>query len=417
VAELKWRSDSLASNYRKAYLHALLLLTVAHALRHNPRASYLVRFSFPLAFSAREVQQLRDCFNEAAKLVSESTGVLLEVAAGGLDESSCAKTACGAKFPNQNVLTADLGGGTLDLALWEQPRDSKPGDSTTPTLLACDSVFFGADILTECWKNLEVSVSLVGLKDQILEKGWKDTVTDAINDNTRKIRAEKARKRFDTFFVAVIEYIARFLAGTILRKKPEFHTTTVVLLGSGWRAYEASEEYGGDIEGFRRALESKLTERVKQLTSNKVGQLKIDIGKLKIDTDVRVLTAGMEKAAVVVGLLRGPEEIRPSQIMAPNGLEEWAETSNGIQTTEWWKFAGLNGDDDFLGSCRPKHDPPFPTDIACHLRWLQEEQDTEIRVLANYCENDGKHRKRPVISDVYRYYLRPALENRTEPRR
>jgi hypothetical protein len=405
---LKWRADEYGRLYRKAYLHALLLLTVAHALRHNPRNSYQVRFSFPLAFSKREVEQLRDCFDDAAKLVSESTGVLLEVAAGGLDESLCAKTACGAEFPNQNVLTADLGGGTLDLALWVEPEDA-----IMPRLLACDSVVFGADVLTECWKNLNLSTSLVGLKDRIFQTGWRETVEGALNDQARKRSVETAQRVFDRYFVAVIEYIARFLAGTMLHENWRGdttrlgHTTMVVLLGSGWRGYEACEEYGGDLGRFQQALREKLTARVRELTDKAA----------RIEVSKRVLETGNEKAAVVAGLLKHPANSEPSEIMAPNGLEECAETSNGTQTTEWWKFAGLNGDE-LLKSGRPKHKPEFPDLIADHhLQWLKKEDVDTLGELLGYREGIGKRRHRPVISDIYRYFLRPALENPTKPRR
>jgi hypothetical protein len=411
--DLKWRADEVGRLYRKAYLHALLLLTVAHALRHNPRDSYQVRFSFPLAFSKREVEQLRDCFDDAAKLVSESTGVLLEVAAGGLDESSCAKTACGAEFPNHNVLTADLGGGTLDLALWVEPEDA-----IMPRLLACDSVVFGADVLTDCWINLQLSTSLVGLTDHIFQRGWRETVEGALNNQAHRRGAEKAIKVFDRYFDAVIEYIARFLAGTMLREKNSRgdttmleRTTTVVLLGSGWRGYEACEEYGRDLGRFQQKLREKLTERVTELTGKAAGKA------VRIEVYKRVLETGNEKAAVVVGLLKHPANSEPSAIMAPNGLEECDETSNGIQTTEWWKFAGPNGDE-LLKSGRPKHKPEFPDQIAeDHLQWLKKEDVETLGELLGYREGIGKRRHRPVISDIYRHFLRPVLGNPTKPGR
>jgi hypothetical protein len=407
--DLKWRADEEGRLYRKAYLHALLLLTVAHALRHNPKDSYQVRFSFPLAFSESELRQLKDCFDEAAKLVSESTGVLLEVAAGGLDESSCAKTACGAEFPNHNVLTADLGGGTLDLALWVEPEDA-----IMPRLLACDSVVFGADVLTDCWINLKLSTSLVGLTDHIFQRGWRETVEGAFNNQAQKESVVTAQKVFDRYFGAVIEYIARFLAGTMLREKNSRgdttmlkRTTTVVLLGSGWRGYEACEEYGRDLGGFQQKLREKLTERVTELTGEAV----------RIEVYKRVLETGNEKAAVVVGLLKHPANSEPSQIMAPNGLEECDETSNGIQRTEWWKFAGRNGDE-LPKSGRPKHKPEFPDLIANHhLLWLKKEDVDTLGELLGYREGIGKRRHRPVISDIYRHFLRPVLGNPTKPGR
>lgn len=392
-SNLKWRTDAHSHCYREGYLKAALLIAVVQALHNFPSKDYQVRFSYPLAFSKYQFEQLVEAMKNAADWVGTCSGFNLQVLESGMDESSCAIEACGADLRGRWVLTADLGGGTLDLSLWdvtEQPSQEP---------LACDSVFFGADILTELWrKKVCPTTPLAHLQYDIFDKGWREEVRRASSDSSSAAGCPPAMEGFNAFFEGVVEYMSRFIAGTVKTHGDNIIPGVwVVLLGSGWRGYEASERFGDDLDSFKEILRTEISKRIKAIAGFEV----------KIDVYADVLQSRREKAAVVLGLLSLPLRNKPSQIKAPNGLDEGKEEGRG-ESVEWWQFVGKGGVIVPFGTT-VLNSPALPKVLERYVPWLAKRDASKIAQLNSKRAHGKTSRERPVINDLYCYFLRNAI--------
>lgn len=381
LSNLKWFRGETASFHRTNFLKAVLLLAVAQALRWCPSPRYVIRFSFPLAFGEDDVENLQESFEKAAEWVENCAGVQVKVAPGGVDESTCGVHACNILTRGSWVLTADLGGGTLDLALWDEEAEDR-------RLLACDSVRFGADTMVEIWQQLVRSAeSKEQVQWDVVENTWEEEVKKMEEDETYRKAVPEAKERFRIFFQAIFVYIARFLAGTAQANgHSELPAVLTILLGSGWRGYEAIYK---EIEEFKEEMKNHFLLELK----------KLNITPSEINLYAGVLNGKLEKAAVALGLLGLPMGKKANSIFAPNGFDE-LDKYGGKEKIDWWKFVGPNSKAKIRETFRPTGSPKLPEELKRFSPEISREEEV-VEILGDRKKRDG-YFVEPVISVLYR---------------
>jgi hypothetical protein len=293
---LKWGNTEEERAGRYAFLRSIVLLAAAEGYKRG--ASRLkVGFTYPLAYDDPAV--LGKAMAQAIEwlqgsVLSPGAAELLPAvseSAAGMREARVAGSGW--------ILSLDLGGGTLDLALFN-------GDQKTAKVLARDSVKLGGNLVTTSY------AARTNTDERLLR--WQ------ISGDERWLHDDKRDdliREVDRLLVLALEYAARFVAGTARSVAGESSIKLgVVLLGSGWRWHAAGRASGEfDRQRFSRDYEKRFRTRIETLSQRRV----------QLDgINTRVLDERFEKLAVSIGLLRLQPEKQTdgSGIRAPNGLSD-----------------------------------------------------------------------------------------------
>jgi hypothetical protein len=292
---LKWGDTEQERAGRHAFLRGIMLLAAAEAGKRG--ADQLrVGFTYPLAYDdpallRSSMQQAVEWLNREV-LTSGAAQLLPEVSesAAGMHEARVAGSGW--------ILSLDLGGGTLDLALFN-------GDQQGAQVLARDSVKLGGNLVTTRYASR--------MNTDERELRWKIAGNELrLDDDKRQGLVEEV----DRLFLLALEYSARFVAGMGRQVAQEPIKLGVVLLGSGWR-WHAAGRAGGEFnrQQFSRDYERRFRDRIGVLSKGRV---------VLEGINTRVLDDRLEKLAVSIGLLRlqPANHANGTGIRAPNGLRD-----------------------------------------------------------------------------------------------
>ncbi len=317
-AGLKWDEGQTAGTLRTAYLKGVLLLACIEAFNRGANTVNL-RYSYPLAYDMSAA--LRQSFVEARTWINEHVipSATDTAVREPRSESESGAAMRAAQVTDEWVLTADLGGGTLDLALFQEEKNGRP------RALAWDSVKLGANIVGLSF------AARTGQPERMVR--W--------NIIHGHLRADKMLGE-DTMrlFFLCIEYAARVVAGTLLSEKHDGPAVslTLVLLGSGWRwhakAHQPGEADRFNEQHFERNYLDYLKNRLEVLAPGRVGNARIHPGFVAEQGGVN------DKLVVALGLamMATQGERTYESIRAPNSLrEDDNEWSRMVNDKERWQ--------------------------------------------------------------------------------
>ena len=215
-------NDPATPPLRLAYLNELMFLTVPEIIRQGAIGNWGVKlnlgFAFPLAFGFDARSQMRDILHKV-KIALEASGC--EADCFSISESRACVRAFGSPRPNENFLVADMGGGTLDLALF-----TARGDDEDPVMHQIGSLRYAGEHYVHAFaEHGQLNV-------------WK--VRDEISSGLSWQRYggnPGAAKILDRFVAFAFEYLRTMLLA--FRHEQKDANVSLVLVGNGWHLADA----------------------------------------------------------------------------------------------------------------------------------------------------------------------------------
>jgi hypothetical protein len=232
---------------RLSYLNELMFLTVPEMIRQgaigNKGVKLNLGFAFPLAFGFDARRQMADILHKL-KTALEASGC--EADCFTISESRACVRAFGSPRPNEHFLVADMGGGTLDLALF-----TARGHDEDPTIHQIGSLrYAGEDYVSAFAEYAQQNV-------------WK--IRDAISSGESEQRYggnPEAAKILDRFVAFAFEYLRTMLMA--FQQAHKDAAVRLVLVGNGWHLANAFSRATVQ-QGSRAVFEGSYKEVVKQL--------------------------------------------------------------------------------------------------------------------------------------------------------
>ncbi|MGA8809945.1 MAG: hypothetical protein WB973_18895 [Thermoanaerobaculia bacterium] len=227
VTHFKWDSDEISEEgytpTRLAYLSELVLqaLPLVMAAFEPARVTAVkIGFAFPLAFEYAARTQFRLMLDNLAAQLSRLTGLSVTTASS-INESRACVNAFGS-FNGETFLVADMGGGTLDVALFSYLPD---GDMDSRQMGSLRYAGEGC---------IEALATALRIEDP-------NTLRDAVavGDAAKrygKIEAERVVTQFATVAFEFLRVMVASYRADEARKEEPIH---VVLIGNGWHLIEA----------------------------------------------------------------------------------------------------------------------------------------------------------------------------------
>ncbi len=217
-----FKSDPNAVPLRFLYVRELMFLTVPQMIRQAGTGRSEIKlnlgFAFPLAFGFPDRREMKDLL-QSLKASLEKTGC--EADNFSISESRACVRAFGKPRLNENFLVADMGGGTLDLALFTT------GDSEDRnTMHQIGSLRYAGENYVATFAQ------------HAQEKIWK--VRDAISSgvSSRAYGKDPAAQRILQRFIGfAFEYLRTMLAA--FEQAQENSAIKLVLVGNGWHLTDA----------------------------------------------------------------------------------------------------------------------------------------------------------------------------------
>jgi hypothetical protein len=234
VALFKWDpQESTEGSFgptRRAFLAELLLqfLPLVIASFDPARVTEVqIGFSFPLAFEHSARKEYREILQWLAGDLTRLTGLVVNTSFS-INESKACVNAFGS-FNGETFLVADMGGGTLDVALFSYDPDS------TIRIHQMGSLRFAGE---RCVAALAVQLSDPGNAQQL-----RDAI--ARGESHRKYGKQTAERVATQFSTIAFEFLRTMVASyrSLSRKGKEKSNEKekifVVLIGNGWHLVEA----------------------------------------------------------------------------------------------------------------------------------------------------------------------------------
>jgi hypothetical protein len=369
---LKWGNTDEERAGRYAFLRGIVLLAAAEACKRGA-SRFKVGFTYPLAYDDPGV--LRVAMAQAIEwlnrtVLAPGAAALLPAvseSAAGMREARVAGSGW--------ILSLDLGGGTLDLALFK-------GDQQNAKVLARDSVKLGGNLVTASYAA-KTNTDERLLRWQIAgDERW-------LHDDKR----DSLIKEVDRLLALALEYAARFVAGVGRGTTGDVIRLEVVLLGSGWRWHVAGRASGEfSRHQFSRDYEKPFAARIEALSQ----------GRVQLDgINTRVLDSKLEKLAVSVGLLRLQPENQTDDagILAPNGLCD--------DRCGWDTMVGPASDTKIEAPGGVEPEPAFDEDLEArapltkHLARAAIASNGILRSLRDAWDQVHRRRKRTALGVVF----------------
>lgn len=228
VTQFKWDSDEgeegLAPT-RVAYLRELILQslpTVIAAFDPARVVELKIGFAFPLAFEFAARAQFRAMLDGLGRELSHLTGLVVDISPS-INESKACVNAFGS-FNGETFLVADMGGGTLDLALFSYDSNG------TMRSHQMGSLRYAGE------RCVEALASQLG--------GPEDTAVlrEAIarGESARKFGKQSAERVVTQFTTIAFEFLRIMIAAYRAEKKErQAEQIRIVLIGNGWHLMEA----------------------------------------------------------------------------------------------------------------------------------------------------------------------------------
>ncbi len=225
----KWDSNTQDfSRERQDYLKELLFLVVPYAIKrkgfHNKGVNLRVGWAFPLAFSYEARRKMRELLDRLRTQMQDWG--LPQVDCYSVDESQANVIARGSFNPGETFLVADMGGGTLDLAMFCL-REAHGGPD--PVYQQIGSIrFAGEDFLKRVIERK---------KENLGDAYWR--YRDAIENPGAGAGLQGDRVAsdlFDQFSTMAFEFLRTMYLAHAGDGSPRLQ---VVLAGNGWRLIES----------------------------------------------------------------------------------------------------------------------------------------------------------------------------------
>lgn len=225
ATQFKWdRGNADYYPTRMAYLQEVLLqaLPVAIAVFDPARVVELnVGFAYPLAFEHESRGRFRELLRHLAEDLSRLTGLAVNTSYS-ISESAACVNAFGA-YNGDTFLVADMGGGTLDVALFSMNANAKPERHQMGSLR------YGGE---RC---------VSAMAEQLSPKGTLQELRDAISrgDSHKKYGKQDAEILSTRFATIAFEFLRIMVAAYRRLPGRETDAVKVVLVGNGWHLVEA----------------------------------------------------------------------------------------------------------------------------------------------------------------------------------
>jgi hypothetical protein len=237
--------------HRRRYIEELLFLTLPAALRkafpHGPTApSWKIGFAFPLAFSDPQREEYLRIFNDLRTDIQGYAGG--NPAIYTINESFACVRAFGQHLFGDVFLIADLGGGSLDVALFELVQ----GDHGQSALneFHVGSAKIGGEAFVEALARR------IGVDPQGREREYWNIRDAIVTHATTRLYGGSENDFADlaTRFVPVAQELMRVMAAAFSRTHPD-KQVQFVLVGNGWRVAEYNTGVPLSASAARKALE------------------------------------------------------------------------------------------------------------------------------------------------------------------
>ena len=223
-AQFKWDHDPNFVRSRLAYLKEVVLLALPTAIAAFAPAQVTdvqIGFAYPLAFEHESRDQFRRLLDTLAEVVRKLTGLAVNTSFS-INESEACVNAFGA-FNADTFLVADMGGGTLDVALFSMSPATKPAKHQMGSLR-----FAGE----RCVK---------AMAEQLAGQGTLQELREAIarGDSHKKFAKLEAEKLASRFATIAFEFIRTMVAAYRRVEGKAEEEIKLVLVGNGWHLVEA----------------------------------------------------------------------------------------------------------------------------------------------------------------------------------
>ncbi|HEV7428330.1 MAG TPA: hypothetical protein VGQ46_18390 [Thermoanaerobaculia bacterium] len=254
--QFKWDSVGTgATGYaetRHAYLREILLLSAPAviAAAYPARVKELqIGVAFPLAFSMDTRQQFRHMITDLGRELQTLTGLPVDTGYS-INESKACVNAFG-YFHDQTFLIADMGGGTLDVALFSFEGDARM------QIHQMGSLRFAGE---HCVKVLAAELTPPG-DIETRRRALRDAI--AAGSSHQQHGTHPAERIAVSFATAAFEFL-RIMIAAFRNGTHKIDPISVVLVGNGWHLIEAVSTETGDA-GPRRVYSETLGSIVKAI--------------------------------------------------------------------------------------------------------------------------------------------------------
>lgn len=305
LAKFKW---DLASEQgrgyelqRRAYLVELLLMTLASsAQKHGRIKSAALGVAFPLAFNYGERTGYAGVLQNAAAEVKKLTGIDVSDVYS-ISESAACVHAFGNFNPGETFLVADMGGGTLDVALFT--FGAEPGREEMHqigSMRYAGESFITALAQRQAGEDMPVEQTAWKIRDSVLDE-------QSHSEYGSQQSTEDILKRFTTF---AFEYLRTMIAAHHVKHSPE-KTVNLVFVGNGWNLAAAfSRRWVQD--GYVRIVE----ETYDHLTGL-IGEPNVRVYRAQLqDKDTYGSSTRYSKHLVAIGALKNTREPQRKELLS-----------------------------------------------------------------------------------------------------
>ncbi|HKR64440.1 MAG TPA: hypothetical protein VJZ00_11975 [Thermoanaerobaculia bacterium] len=227
VTHFKWDRDDMSEEgftpTRLAYLSELVLLAlpvVIAAFDPARVAAVKIGLAFPLAFEHAARTQFRHMLDSLAGQLSHLTGIDV-TAASSINESRACVNAFGS-FNGETFLVADMGGGTLDVALFSY----EPDGTMKPHQMG--SLRYAGE---RCVEALAIKLRVDDA----------NAIRDAVaaGESAKKYAKVEAERVITQFATVAFEFLRVMVAAYRTDEARREDPIKVVLVGNGWHLIEA----------------------------------------------------------------------------------------------------------------------------------------------------------------------------------
>jgi hypothetical protein len=225
VTQFKWDIENADFGpTRLAYLKEIILQALPLAMSTwNPArvTEANIGFAYPLAFEYEARAMFRSLLNTLSKDLTQLTGLDVSTTYS-INESAACVNAFGA-FNGDTFLVADMGGGTLDVALFSVHAGSRIDSHQM------GSIRFGGE---RC---------IGAMAEQLVPKGTLQELRDAIarGESHKKYGKQDAEMLTTRFETIAFEFLRTMVAAYRQIPGKEAELIKVVLVGNGWHLVES----------------------------------------------------------------------------------------------------------------------------------------------------------------------------------
>lgn len=228
VTLFKWDTEDIGQEgftpTRIAFLRELILLSlpVAIAAFHPVRVTDVkIGFAFPLAFEHGARAQFRRILQDLAAELQRLTGIAIDTSPS-INESRACVDAFGS-FNDDTFLVADMGGGTLDVALFSYDSEGAMHQHQMGSLRYAGEI---------CVDALAVHLRIPGDTEALRQAIGR-------GESARKYGRDVAERVVTRFTTIAFEFLRVMVAAYRAKETRPDEPIRVVLVGNGWHLAEA----------------------------------------------------------------------------------------------------------------------------------------------------------------------------------